>query len=93
VFPNQGRAGEKTGFYEDNHHHHHHQYQTQKQGSLDDDNAEERDTKANNNQDFIKAEHVIRFPFNKNTNMLTCIYGLFNKTRNANQSNKNQYNL
>uniref|UniRef100_A0A8C2F9H3 Voltage-dependent L-type calcium channel subunit beta-2 n=1 Tax=Cyprinus carpio TaxID=7962 RepID=A0A8C2F9H3_CYPCA len=39
----------KTGFYEDYHHHHHH-YQTQKQGRLEDDNTEERDAKANNDQ-------------------------------------------
>uniref|UniRef100_A0A8C1YN65 Voltage-dependent L-type calcium channel subunit beta-2 n=1 Tax=Cyprinus carpio TaxID=7962 RepID=A0A8C1YN65_CYPCA len=39
----------KTGFYEDYHHHHHH-YQTQKQGHLEDDNTEERDAKANNDQ-------------------------------------------
>uniref|UniRef100_A0A8C2AFA4 Voltage-dependent L-type calcium channel subunit beta-2 n=1 Tax=Cyprinus carpio TaxID=7962 RepID=A0A8C2AFA4_CYPCA len=53
----KGRAGEqtaerpadnRTGFYEGYHHHHH--YQTQKQGSLEDDNAEERDTKANHDQ-------------------------------------------
>uniref|UniRef100_A0A8C1AWI8 Voltage-dependent L-type calcium channel subunit beta-2 n=2 Tax=Cyprinidae TaxID=7953 RepID=A0A8C1AWI8_CYPCA len=53
----KGRAGEqtaerpadnRTGFYEGYHHHHH--YQTQKQGSLEDDNAEERDAKANHDQ-------------------------------------------
>ncbi|XP_026124072.1 voltage-dependent L-type calcium channel subunit beta-2a isoform X1 [Carassius auratus] len=42
-------ADDRTGFYEGYHHHHHH-YQTQKQGSLEDDNAEERDAKANHDQ-------------------------------------------
>ncbi|XP_059395104.1 voltage-dependent L-type calcium channel subunit beta-2a isoform X3 [Carassius carassius] len=56
----KGRAGEqtaerpaddRTGFYEEyHHHHHHHHYQTQKQGSLEDDNAEERDATANHDQ-------------------------------------------
>ncbi|XP_052416561.1 voltage-dependent L-type calcium channel subunit beta-2a isoform X4 [Carassius gibelio] len=43
-------ADDRTGFYEGYHHHHHHHYQTQKQGSLEDDNAEERDAKANHDQ-------------------------------------------
>ncbi|XP_016325227.1 voltage-dependent L-type calcium channel subunit beta-2a isoform X4 [Sinocyclocheilus anshuiensis] len=63
----KGRAGEqtserptddKTGFSEDyHHHHHHHHYQTQKQGRLEDDNTEERDTKANNDQSEWRSGH------------------------------------